>query len=103
MRDLIEFYLKQHDCFLHGISIDGEIEIEEPTAYTLILDCESVSLLRNGEDMSLIESVFEDKHLDFLQALSKAYRDVSETEKIAEKDFTYFEGYFEAYKKAVLG
>ena len=60
LRDLLEFYLKQHNCFLHGISIDGEMEIEDRYGYVLILDHESVRLMRNVEDVPLIMSVFED-------------------------------------------
>lgn len=103
LQEVMEQYVKLKCCFLIGITFCGELEIEEPSGYTLIVDSDTSALYDSEDEINISLSSFKDKEIEFLQLLAKQYKNIGETEKFAEKEFEDLQYSFKLYEKQIKG
>lgn len=103
LEEVVKHYIALKFCLLHGITSRGELEIEEPTGYTLMVNTNSSTLFRYDQEINISDSSFNTKELEFLQYLSMRYKNLNETRVFAEKQLAELQYSFNLYKKQVKG
>lgn len=97
----IESYVALHNCYLHGVTLDGELELEEPNGRTLIVNVDGSILYRNDTQLPVVESTLTKEQLEFLEFMVKVYKELSDIEKVAVNDLSELEYAVNEYVKGV--